>query len=103
MDWLLRSLGLQSPKLPRLYLSELREEGHGDLKAKLWWPEMKTMKEMIDSCTIIIWTTSAYHTTINFAQYIYGGYPLNWPAIIQRFMLELGSDEYKKQKTSLFW
>ncbi|KAK4345201.1 hypothetical protein RND71_035377 [Anisodus tanguticus] len=35
---------------------ELREVGHGDKKDESWWPKMETPQELIDSCTIIIWT-----------------------------------------------
>ncbi|KAJ7972153.1 Lipoxygenase [Quillaja saponaria] len=54
--------------------TELREEGHGDKKDEPWWPKMQTRKELIESCTIIIWIASALHAAVNFGQYSYGGY-----------------------------
>nr|GMC93711.1 L-type lectin-domain containing receptor kinase IV.1-like [Ipomoea batatas] len=44
---------------------ELREQGHGDLKDKPWWPKMQTVQELIDSCTIIIWIASINHLKQN--------------------------------------
>lgn len=77
---------------------ELREEGHGDKKDEPWWPKMQTLDELIESCTIIIWTASAYHAAINFGQYPYGGYPPNRPSISRRFMPEEGTPEYEQLK-----
>ncbi|CAH9087280.1 unnamed protein product [Cuscuta europaea] len=75
---------------------ELREEGHGDLKDKPWWPNMQTVQELIDSCTIIIWIASALHAAVNFSQYPYAGYLLNRPTLSRRFMPEPGTDDYKE-------
>lgn len=77
---------------------ELREEGHGDKKDEPWWPKMQTLDELIESCTIIIWTASAYHAAINFGQYPYGGYPPSRPSISRRFMPEKGTPEYEQLK-----
>ncbi|KAA8545127.1 hypothetical protein F0562_019984 [Nyssa sinensis] len=73
---------------------ELREKGHGDKKDEPWWPVMQTCKELIDSCTIIIWVASALHAAVNFGQYPYGGYPPNRPAMSRRFLPEPGTPEY---------
>ncbi|KAG8363823.1 hypothetical protein BUALT_Bualt19G0062300 [Buddleja alternifolia] len=55
---------------------EVREKGHADKKDELWWPKMHTIKDLINSCTIIIWVASALHAALNFGQYPYGGtYP----------------------------
>ncbi|EEF40396.1 lipoxygenase, putative [Ricinus communis] len=75
---------------------ELQEEGHGDKKGELWWPRMQTCKELIQTCTIIIWIASALHAAINFGQYPYGGYLPNRPTISRRFMPKKGADEYKE-------
>ncbi|KAK3000405.1 hypothetical protein RJ639_020401 [Escallonia herrerae] len=40
---------------------ELREEGHGDKKNEPWWPRMQSRRELIESCTIIVWIASALH------------------------------------------
>lgn len=79
---------------------ELREEGHGDKKDEPWWPKMQTLKELFDSCTIIIWIASALHAAINFGQYPYGGYLPNRPSMSRRFMPEPGSPEYEELKTN---
>ncbi|CAJ2646755.1 unnamed protein product [Trifolium pratense] len=48
---------------------EVVEKGHGDLKDKTWWPKMQNIKDLIQSCSIIIWTASALHAAVNFGQY----------------------------------
>ncbi|XP_016435491.1 linoleate 9S-lipoxygenase 6-like [Nicotiana tabacum] len=79
---------------------ELREEGHGDLKDEPWWPKMENCQELIDSCTIIIWTASALHAAVNFGQYPYAGYLPNRPTVSRRFMPEPGTSEYEVLKTN---
>ncbi|XP_027107693.1 probable linoleate 9S-lipoxygenase 5 [Coffea arabica] len=79
---------------------ELREEGHGDLKDKPWWPKMQTREELIESCTTIIWVASALHASVNFGQYPYAGYLPNRPTVSRRFMPEPGSPEYEELKTN---
>ncbi|KAH0768218.1 hypothetical protein KY285_004089 [Solanum tuberosum] len=79
---------------------ELREEGHGDKKDEPWWPKMQTRQELIESCTITIWTASALHAAVNFGQYPYAGYLLNRPSLSRMFMPEPGSPEYEELKTN---
>ncbi|XP_051146673.1 probable linoleate 9S-lipoxygenase 5 [Andrographis paniculata] len=78
---------------------ELREKGHGDKKDEPWWPKMQTRKEMVDSCTTIIWIASALHAAVNFGQYSYAGYMPNRPTVSRRLMPEPGSEEYEAMKT----
>nr|XP_043619421.1 probable linoleate 9S-lipoxygenase 5 [Erigeron canadensis] len=77
---------------------ELREEGHGDLKHETWWPKMSSVQEVIDSCCIIIWVTSALHAAVNFGQYPYAGYPPNRPTLSRRLMPEPDTPEYDELK-----
>ncbi|KAH7847289.1 hypothetical protein Vadar_024296 [Vaccinium darrowii] len=79
---------------------ELREEGHGDKKDEPWWPKMQTLKDLIDTCTIIIWVGSALHAAVNFGQYSYAGYIPNRPTISRRFMPEPGSAAYEELKAN---
>ncbi|KAM7478132.1 hypothetical protein LguiA_026345 [Lonicera macranthoides] len=76
------------------WCTEILEVGHGDRKAELWWPKMQTKKELIDSCTIIIWVANALHAEVNFGQYPYAGYLPNRPTLSLRYMPEPGSPEY---------
>ncbi|AES95300.1 lipoxygenase [Medicago truncatula] len=46
---------------------EVVEKGHGDLKDKQWWPSMQTLQDLIQSWSIIIWTTPALHAN-NYAK-----------------------------------
>ena len=78
---------------------EVRNEGHGDLKDRHWWPEMKTKEELIQSCTIIIWLASAFHAAVNFGQYPFAGYLPNRPTVSRRFMPEQGTPEYEELKS----
>ncbi|KAL2948581.1 hypothetical protein AAZX31_20G132400 [Glycine max] len=78
---------------------EVRNEGHGDLKDRHWWPDMKTKEELIHSCTIIVWLASAFHAAVNFGQYPFAGYLPNRPTVSRRFMPEQGTPEYEELKS----
>lgn len=79
---------------------ELREKGHADKKDELWWPKMQTRKELIESCTIIIWIASALHAAVNFGQYPYGGYIPNRPATSRRLIPNIDTPEYEELKSN---
>ncbi|CAL0332442.1 unnamed protein product [Lupinus luteus] len=79
---------------------EVVEVGHGDLKDKPWWPKMQTLEELIETCTIIIWTASALHAAVNFGQYPYGGFILNRPTTSRRLLPEQGTEEYDEMVKS---
>ncbi|CDP20620.1 unnamed protein product [Coffea canephora] len=79
---------------------EVREKGHADKKDEPWWPRMKTITELIDSCTIIIWLSSALHAATNFGQWPYAGYQPNRPTTSRRFMPEPGTPEYEELKSN---
>ncbi|KAB2014576.1 hypothetical protein ES319_D09G235100v1 [Gossypium barbadense] len=74
--------------------SEVKNEGHGDLRKEPWWPEMNTLADLTQACTIIIWIASAFHAAVNFGQYPYAGYLPNRPTVSRRFMPEPGTKEY---------
>uniref|UniRef100_A0A804P8X1 Lipoxygenase n=1 Tax=Zea mays TaxID=4577 RepID=A0A804P8X1_MAIZE len=75
---------------------EVREEAHGDLKDRDWWPRMDTVQQLARACTTIIWVASALHAAVNFGQYPYAGYLPNRPTASRRPMPEPGSHDYKK-------
>ncbi|XP_028780881.1 probable linoleate 9S-lipoxygenase 5 [Neltuma alba] len=79
---------------------EIKEVGHGDKKDAPWWPLMQTREDLIETCTIIIWTASALHAAINFGQYPYAGYNPNRPSLSRRFMPEKGTPEYDELVTN---
>ncbi|CAL2269170.1 unnamed protein product [Prunus armeniaca] len=79
---------------------ELVKEGHGDKKDEPWWPKMQTREDLVETCTIIIWTASALHAAVNFGQYPYAGYLPNRPTISRKFMPEKGTPEYKELESS---
>ncbi|KAG9153092.1 hypothetical protein Leryth_012353 [Lithospermum erythrorhizon] len=80
--------------------AEIRNVGHGDLKDEKWWPQMQTLTELVDSCTIIIWVASALHAAVNFGQYPYAGYLPNRPTMSRRFMPEPGTTEYAELQSN---
>ncbi|XP_024964101.1 probable linoleate 9S-lipoxygenase 5 isoform X1 [Cynara cardunculus var. scolymus] len=83
--------------------TELREEGHGDLKDEPWWPKMSSVQDVIDTCTIIIWVSSALHAAVNFGQYPYAGYPPNRPTLSRRLMPKTSEyDELMKDPKKFF-
>ncbi|TVU45522.1 hypothetical protein EJB05_05011 [Eragrostis curvula] len=75
---------------------DVRENAHGDLKDKDWWPKMDTVQELVRTCTTIIWVASALHAAVNFGQYPYAGYLPNRPTVSRRPMPEPGSKEYEQ-------
>lgn len=79
---------------------ELRNEGHGDKKDEPWWPMMQTRRELILSCTIIIWVASALHAAVNFGQYPYAGFLPNRPTVSRRFMPEPGTPAYAELESN---
>ncbi|KAM1694280.1 hypothetical protein ACFX1X_033742 [Malus domestica] len=79
---------------------ELVEEGHGDKKDEPWWPKLQTFEELVEICTIIIWTASALHAAVNFGQYPYAGYLPNRPTISRKFMPVKGTAEYEELKSN---
>ncbi|KAK9732539.1 hypothetical protein RND81_04G005700 [Saponaria officinalis] len=79
---------------------DIREKGHGDKKDEKWWPEMKTVDELTQTCTTIIWIASALHAALNFGQYPYAGYHPNRPTKSRQFMPEPNSPEYEELKTN---
>ncbi|KAI4373958.1 hypothetical protein MLD38_012015 [Melastoma candidum] len=80
--------------------TEIREVGHGDKRDEPWWPEIRTRHDLIDVCTVIVWTASALHAAVNFGQYPYAGFLPNRPTISRRFMPEPGTPEYEELETN---
>ncbi|PSS24579.1 Linoleate 9S-lipoxygenase [Actinidia chinensis var. chinensis] len=80
--------------------NDLREKGHGDKKDEPWWPKMQTRKELVETCTTIIWVASALHAAVNFGQYPYGGYLPNRPAMSRRFIPERDTPDYAELESN---
>ncbi|KAK4491091.1 hypothetical protein RD792_001813 [Penstemon davidsonii] len=78
---------------------EVREKGHADKKHEPWWPKMQTKEELINSCTIIVWVSSALHAAVNFGQYPYGGYIPNRPSTSRRLIPDPESPDYVELKS----
>ncbi|XP_020241513.1 probable linoleate 9S-lipoxygenase 5 [Asparagus officinalis] len=80
--------------------AEIQQVGHGDHKNAPWWPKMQTQTDLIQSCTTIIWVSSALHAAVNFGQYPFAGYVPNRPTLSRKFMPEPGSVDYERLKTN---
>ncbi|KAK7381796.1 hypothetical protein VNO80_00343 [Phaseolus coccineus] len=80
----------------KAWWEEVVEKGHGDLKGESRLPELKTDKDLIEICSIIIWIASAQHAAVNFGQYPYGGYILNRPTLTRRLIPESGTEEFEE-------
>ncbi|XP_047092157.1 probable linoleate 9S-lipoxygenase 4 [Lolium rigidum] len=87
---------LRADKELEAWWKEVREDGHGDLKDKDWWPKMQTVEELAKTCTTIIWVASALHAAVNFGQYPYAGYLPNRPTVSRRKMPVKDDKEYKQ-------
>ncbi|XP_050940666.1 probable linoleate 9S-lipoxygenase 5 [Cucumis melo] len=79
---------------------ELREKGHADKKDEPWWPRMDSLQDLVETCTIIIWISSALHAAVNFGQYPYGGFAPNRPSTSRRFLPESGTSDYKELESN---
>ncbi|RCV34206.1 hypothetical protein SETIT_7G142300v2 [Setaria italica] len=85
---------LQHDEELRKWWKEVREEAHGDLKERDWWPKMDTVQELARTCTTIIWVASALHAAVNFGQY--SRRPMPEPGSREYAMLEDGQEEADK-------
>ncbi|KAF8393891.1 hypothetical protein HHK36_020090 [Tetracentron sinense] len=74
--------------------SEIRNVGHGDKRNENWWYEMKSLSDLIEALTTLIWIASAFHASVNFGQYGYAGYPPNRPSLCRKFVPEEGTLEF---------
>ncbi|KAF5952221.1 hypothetical protein HYC85_010165 [Camellia sinensis] len=61
---------------------------------------MQTWRELIDTCTIVIWVASVLHAAVNCGRYPYAGYLPNRPTISRRLMPKPGNPEYKELVSS---
>lgn len=79
--------------------SEIRYVGHGDKSNETWWYEMKTVSELVETITTLIWTVSAHHAAISLGQYDYGGYPPNRPTACRKPIPQEGTMEFAELLT----
>lgn len=80
--------------------TETVQKGHEDKKDEPWWPKMTSRQVLIETCTTIIWISSALHAAVNFGQYSYAGYNPCRPTLSRRFMPEPGTPEYEELETN---
>ncbi|KAI5069566.1 hypothetical protein GOP47_0015867 [Adiantum capillus-veneris] len=74
--------------------NEIREVGHADHARADWWVSMKTLDELVEVVTTLIWVVSAYHAAMNFGQYAYGAYTPNSPCMSTCLIPEEGTARY---------
>jgi len=76
---------------------EIVEVGHGDKKQdERGWYKMKSVEDVKEGITTLIWIASAHHAAVNFGQYGYGGFMPNHPSTTRRLIPEKGSREYSE-------
>ncbi|KAK0588440.1 hypothetical protein LWI29_000983 [Acer saccharum] len=85
---------VESDEELRAWWSEIRNVGHGDKRNEEWWFKMTTLTDLQEALTILIWTASALHASVNFGQYAYAGYPPNRPTHCLNFVPEEGTTEF---------
>lgn len=85
---------LRSDDEIQAWWSEIRNVGHGDKHNETWWYPMKTLNDLIEALTTLIWTASALHASVNFGQYGYAGYPPNRPTLCRKFIPKEGTLEF---------
>ncbi|TYH57030.1 hypothetical protein ES332_D08G061600v1 [Gossypium tomentosum] len=64
--------------------NEIKTRGHQDRKEG--WYDINTFKSLVKALTTLIWITSGLHIAVNFGQYGYGGWPLNRPMLLRKFL-----------------
>ncbi|OAE22429.1 hypothetical protein AXG93_2381s1250 [Marchantia polymorpha subsp. ruderalis] len=74
---------------------EIREVGHGDKKDEPWWPSCQTKESLVDILATILWIGIS-HSPVNFGQYAYGGFTLNYPPLTRELIPEPNTREYKE-------
>ncbi|TXG55701.1 hypothetical protein EZV62_020957 [Acer yangbiense] len=85
---------VESDEELQAWWSEIRNVGHGDKRNEEWWFKMTTLTDLQEALTILIWTASALHASVNFGQYAYAGYPPNRPTHCLNFVPEEGTTEF---------
>ncbi|PKI55323.1 hypothetical protein CRG98_024339 [Punica granatum] len=85
---------VQSDEELQAWWSEIRNVGHGDKKDETWWYDMRTLTELIEAITTLIWITSALHASVASGQYTYAGFPPNRPGLCRRFVPKEGTFEF---------
>ncbi|KHN22174.1 Linoleate 9S-lipoxygenase 5, chloroplastic [Glycine soja] len=74
--------------------SEIRTQGHGDKYNDIWWYQMTTLSNLVESLTTLIWIASAKHASLNYGQYAYNGFPPNRPMLCRKFVPLEGTVEF---------
>ncbi|XP_059068366.1 linoleate 9S-lipoxygenase A-like [Cryptomeria japonica] len=88
---------VESDEEVRAWWEEIREVGHGDKKREeTGWYKMKSLKDLKEAITTLIWVTSAHHAAVNFSQYDYAGFMPYLPSTTRKLVPLKGSDQYSK-------
>jgi hypothetical protein len=86
---------VQSDREVQAWWKEIVEVGHGDKKHdETGWYKMKSVEDVKESITTLIWIASAHHAAVSFGQYGYAGFMPNHPSTTRRHIPEKGSPQY---------
>eukprot|EP00253_Pinus_taeda_P016951 PITA_16951 len=86
---------VESDREVQAWWKEIVEVGHGDKKRdEGGWYKMKSVEDMKEGITTLIWIASAHHAAVNFGQYGYAGFMPNHPSTTRKLIPEKGSPQY---------
>lgn len=86
---------VESDREVQAWWKEIVEVGHGDKKREEGgWYEMKSVEDVKEGITTLIWIASAHHAAVNFGQYGYAGFMPNHPSTTRKLIPEKGSTQY---------
>lgn len=86
---------VESDREVQAWWKEIVEVGHGDKKReKAGWYKMKSVEDVKEGITTLIWIASAHHAAVNFGQYGYAGFMPNHPSTTRKLVPEKESTQY---------
>lgn len=88
---------VESDREVQAWWKEIVEVGHGDKKHEEGgWYKMKSVEDVKEGITTLIWIASAHHAAVNFGQYDYAGFMPNHPSTTRQLVPKKGSTEYSE-------
>lgn len=93
-DWVTEYLSLYYPTSQSIlddvelqaWWTEIRTQGHMDMKDEPWWPKLETPDDLINILTTMVWVASGHHAAVNFGQFDYSGFVPNHPCLTRQLV-----------------
>ena len=86
---------IQVDKELAAFAQDIAKHGHTEPQFDPAW--LRTREGTIEVFTILIWTVSCQHSSVNFGQYKYLGFPLNAPMSLYKDPLTLRPGQIKSE------